>query len=218
MPHEDSSDEDIKKTMDINVAGSALITLKHAVKAFRAQGSGDIIFSSSIAALISEKTYATMQASGPEDVDTGSHLISYAASKAALDAVARGAAGAYAPYGINVWNLNIAVFKSEMTVRGSAGLGIDLATMAASFNPIQKEPGEPVEIARVILALVDRSSKWPSGSSILVDGHYTVDSHVYYSSIYRPHDEHPMGYPPVDKVKPHLCDVRGNPATLKEEL
>jgi len=218
VPHDDSPDAEMRKVMDVNAVGSALITLKHAVKAFRARGGGDIIFSSSLASLLNQKTYLGMQAGPPEDADTASHLIAYSASKAAVDAVARGAAGAYKAYNVRVLNLNIAVFKSEMSARAAAGMKTDVSGMAAGFNPAVKEAGDPAEIARVILAFADGTSKWQSGSSIVVDNHVTIDAHLYYSRMYRPDEDDPLGLVPLDKSKPHLCDVAGNPATLKEEL
>merc|ERR1719263_2081421 len=104
------------------------------------------------------------------------HGITYMASKAALDMVAESAHGTYHDKGVNVYNLNIALFASEMGGR----LGFE-AEKPAPFNPIVKEKlGDPIHIAEALIAILDGPSQWPAGSAFMIDNDITVHAKYFY--------------------------------------
>merc|ERR1712224_532817 len=192
----------MKQLFDINVTGAAE-TLKYAVKVFESQGGGTIAFSSSVAAFCGQTMRRVMNAIG---LPRG-NAISYCATKAALDMIATGAAGAYGDEGIKVYNFNIGEFATEMGSR----LGFEQDD--AGFNPIfKKSLGDPKYIAEVIVAILDGSSKWPPGSALCIDNNVTIDSKYFYDKLKvldAPMET--MGWPTVDELKAVACDVKGEP-------
>jgi NAD(P)-dependent dehydrogenase (short-subunit alcohol dehydrogenase family) len=205
VPLEEQDPSNEKFVFDVNVAGATISTLRCAVRAFKKHGGGTIVFSSSLAALLNSNSI----------VAAGSNFIAYAASKAAIDAVVRFAHGAYATDNIRVYGLNIAVFASEMSARAPGGaMGI------VGFNPYFKTSvGNPVEIARVIAALLDGTSLWPPGSLIVIDNDATFDAQHFYDLFFKPGPPELVGFMPPQEVKPLLRDVKGGAyAFAKEEL
>jgi len=200
--HTDSSDSQMKQLFDINVTGAAE-TLKYAVKVFQAQGGGTIAFSSSIAAFCGITMRRLMNTMG---IPRGS-AISYCATKAALDMIATGAAGAYGDDGVKVYNLNLGEFATEMGTR----LGFELDN--AGLNPIfKKSLGDPKYIAEVIVAILDGSSKWAPGSALCIDNNVTIDAKYFYDML-KVTDAplETMGWRTVDELKAVACDVKGEP-------
>lgn len=204
---------EINNLFDINVVGQ-VETLKYAVKSFTKRSGGTIVFSSSNAAFCAETC-------GKAHVSQGmprGHGIAYAASKSALDMVASGAAGAYGDLGINVYNLNIAMFETEMGTR----LGFDdlmKAGQGAPFNPInKKQPGNPIHIAECIIAMLDGTTKWAPGQAILIDNDMTVDAKYFYDKIKDPGAIEYFGFRSPEELKKYAMDVKGEPYKFKDEL
>jgi NAD(P)-dependent dehydrogenase (short-subunit alcohol dehydrogenase family) len=191
-----------QQLFDINVTGAAE-TLKYAVKVFETQGSGTIAFSSSVAAFCGITLRRVMNAMGMPK----GNAISYCASKAALDMIATGAAGAYGDDGVKVYNFNLGEFATEM------GSRLGFTQDEAGFNPIFKKClGDPKYIAEVIVAILDGSSKWRPGSALCIDNNVTIDSKYFYDKlkvIDAPMET--MGWPTVDELKAVACDVKGEP-------
>eukprot|EP00658_Telonema_sp_P-2_P048669 TRINITY_DN37009_c0_g1_i1.p1 TRINITY_DN37009_c0_g1~~TRINITY_DN37009_c0_g1_i1.p1 ORF type:complete len:275 (+),score=81.12 TRINITY_DN37009_c0_g1_i1:253-1077(+) len=198
--HAEVPSSTLQQICDVNVVG-AMETLRRAVIAFRKRGGGTIAFSSSIAALDSGASQAAMNALG---VPAGSS-IAYSATKAAVDMIASSAAGSYAEEGINVYNFNIGVFKTDMA--GRLGLEED-----ASYNPIFKESGgDTKHIAEVALAILDGSSLWPPGSSIIIDNDATIHAKYFYDTLRDPAGPEYFGWRSPDELKAVACDVKGAP-------
>jgi hypothetical protein len=90
-----------------------------------------------------------------------------------VDSIAESAHGSYSGKGVRVFNLNLGEFMSEM----GAHLGFDENPALRAFNPInQTTLGHPKHIAACLIAILNGSSRWPAGSSILIDNHLTVDA------------------------------------------
>lgn len=204
-PFVDFDDEEIAQLSEINIVGS-MYTIKYGVKALKARGGGTFAFSSSIAALVPAGLNYT--AIGlPE----GS-LIPYSASKMAMDRMAMDLAGsAYA--GINVYNLNIGCFDSEMGSR----LGFGDVGAPNLLNPVVPKNGDPIHIAHVITALLDGTSKWAPGSAIVIDNDVTLNSKYFFDVMY---ESTPaiLWRRSADELKKVSFDVKGDPYVWKDEL
>ena len=98
-------------------------------------------------------------------------LVSYCASKAALDHLTRAAALDLAPKGVRVNAVNPGVVITNLHRRG----GMDEARYAAFLehakdtHPLGR-PGTPEEIADLIAFLLSEKSGWITGETIAIDG------------------------------------------------
>ena len=95
----------------------------------------------------------------------------YASSKAALNGFAKSLALELAPREIRVNCINPGMIETEL-LQSSAIDEVDL------INDKQKYPlkryGKPEEVAFATIYLLSDASKWVTGSSILIDGGYTL--------------------------------------------
>ena len=204
----ETDDKELQSLFDINVVGAAE-TLKYAVLAFEKRGGGTIAFSSSIAAFCGDVCRMVVNSLG---VPRGSG-IGYMATKAALDMVAEGAHGAYHDKGVKVYNLNIAEFASEMGTR----LGFEQDN--TPFNPIFKNSlGNPIHIAEALIAILDGSSKWPAGTSFMIDNDATVHAKYFYDKRKEPGPPEHLGWRSPEELKKVAMDVKGEPYKFKDEL
>ena len=98
-------------------------------------------------------------------------IVSYCASKAALDHLTRAAALDLAPKGVRVNAVNPGVVVTNLHRRG----GMDEERYAAflehakSTHPLGR-PGRPEEIAELIAFLLSEKSGWMTGETIAIDG------------------------------------------------
>jgi len=98
-------------------------------------------------------------------------VLAYCASKAALDHLTRAAALELAPKGVRVNAVNPGVVVSNLHRRGGMG-----AEQYAAFLERSKEthplgrPGQPEEIAELIVFLATGRSGWITGDTIAIDG------------------------------------------------
>ena len=98
-------------------------------------------------------------------------IVSYCASKAALDQLTRAAALDFAPKGVRVNAVNPGVVITNLHRRG----GMDEERYAAflehakSTHPLGR-PGKPEEIADLIAFLLSERSGWITGETIAIDG------------------------------------------------
>lgn len=199
----DTPDAALQGLMNTNVVGT-MQTLKYAIKAFEQRGGGTIAFSSSILAFCGDVCTSALGA-------LGSTLLPYVTSKAAIDMMAEAAHGSYSAQGVRVYNLNIGVFQSEMASR--AGFEVD---SPAPLNPIMKESvGNPIHIAEVIVAILDGTSKWPPGSSIVIDNDITISSKYFTDRSGTPEF---FGFPSPEELKKVAMNIRGEPYVFKGEL
>jgi len=199
---------DISKTLDINVKGQ-VYTLRHAVKAFKKRGGGGIAFSSSIASLGNYK-YQTELAKG----FPGAPMLVYALSKYSLDGIVR-LAGAYHDENIRAYGLRIAIFESEMTLNFVDDMNTIMPEdqkMAnldpfAGHQPLFPQIGDPKTIAPVLLSLIDGTTKYPSGSSFVVDNDGTADADFWTKLA----DNPGATVPTRDEMQKHIRSATGGP-------
>lgn len=204
-------DADIAKVFNINVLGQTL-TLKYAVEVFNERGGGTITFSSSIAALLGRTFYQNIARAVPEVFDQmrGS-MIPYFASKAAVDMIAEQAHASYGDQNISVYNFNLAAFASEMGDR--LGLKEDVPS-----GPIFKKLGNPIHVARALIAILDGSSQWQPGSHIVLENDCAIESKYFYDTLRDPRDPANNGWRSVGELRKFAKGVTGEPYEFKDEL
>jgi len=182
--------------------------LKHAIPALKKRGGGTFVASSSVASLMNQVGCETLYHMVKE---MSSSLIAYSSSKSAVDEIVRCAAGAYKNDNINVFGLNYGTFDSEMVdtvmtrMGGQAGVPNGEPTPVSGFNPFFKASnGLPQGISKVVISLVDGSSKWSTGSNIVVDHDATIDAKYFYEAYFSPGPPDAFGWPSPDTLKAKL--------------
>ena len=82
-------------------------------------------------------------------------------------------------------------------------------------NPLIKDyTGDAVDIANVVLAMFDNTTKWKSGSNVGCEGPYTYDVHERYKIMYLP-ESFSIASPPIPITS--LCNHLGEPANVTQD-
>jgi len=145
---------DWERVLAVNQTGSFL-GIKHTVPLLRRRGGGVIVQVSS--------TFA---------VRGVPMLAAYSASKAAVAALARHAAVAYARDGIRVNAIHPGLIDTPLIdLDGDPTVGQIIAG-----TPLGR-PGRPEEIASAVLFLASEESSYITGASVFADGGYTASGH-----------------------------------------
>lgn len=114
-----------------------------------------IVYVSSVMAVLAEKAKGT-----------------YSMSKGALNAVARNQALEYAKFKIRVNTLAPAVVNTSLSKES-----IYRKSEEAMKSVLAKHPlglGEPTDIANAALFLISEASRWVTGTTLMVDGGYSI--------------------------------------------
>jgi NAD(P)-dependent dehydrogenase (short-subunit alcohol dehydrogenase family) len=98
-------------------------------------------------------------------------IAAYAASKAALDAMARTVAVEVGDRNIRINNVSPGIIATPM---GRAALGDDDAMRPFAPHTPARRVGESEDVADVVLWLLSNDARFVTGQSILVDGGYTL--------------------------------------------
>jgi 3-oxoacyl-[acyl-carrier protein] reductase len=142
----DTRDEDFDRIFDINVKG-VFNTMREA-STLLADNGRIINFSSSVTRLMLP-TYGT-----------------YSATKAAVEQLTRVFAKEVGTRGITVNSISPGPVNTELFKQGKNEEVIKRLALMSAFNRI----GEPEDIAKIILFLVDDASKWITGQNIGANG------------------------------------------------
>lgn len=141
------------ETYTVNVLGP-LRVMRQLVPGMRARGGGSIVLVSSINARFATPT-----------------LAAYAASKAALESLARTAALEFAQDGIRI---NVIAPASVDTPMLQASFARDADPDAARTRNVQRHPlgrlGTPQDVAELAIFLASARSSWMTGSVFALDG------------------------------------------------
>lgn len=142
-----------QRVLDINVIG-ALMGVKHAVPALRANGGGVVVNISSIDGLIGFNG-----------------RIAYTASKWAVRGITKALTYEYGPEGIRFVSVHPGGVNTEMgNPSGSAGQELNAGYKRVPLQRI----GAPEEIARVTAFAASDEASYVSGAEIAVDGGWTA--------------------------------------------
>lgn len=143
-------DDQLDQVVDVNVKGTVHVS-RAAARVMLSRRSGSIVNISSIVGL-----------SGYRGLSV------YGATKAALDGLTRGLARELGSRGITVNSVAPGYLRTEM----SHGLDGDQLSQITRRTPLGRL-GEPADVARVVLFLVDPANTWMTGQVVVVDGGLT---------------------------------------------
>lgn len=149
----ETDDETWARVLDVNVTGVFRMT-RAVVPTMLAQGKGSIVNVSSIASLVGIPL-----------------LPAYAASKGALDSLTRSIAIDYAKDGIRCNVVNPGLVATPMAA--PLMKNPEQLDPILSHYPIRR-PGQPEEIASLILYLASDEAAWVTGGTFPIDGGMTV--------------------------------------------
>jgi len=169
--------DDMENVIKTNVLGT-MYQLKEAVVSSRKVGGGAFIAVSSLAG----SAAITFFQPGPFSFPPTSRWISYCSSKAAVDSIARSGTG-LAQENFRVYSVAPHVYETRMARSAASGFSINTSALS-SVNPFFKEPGDPRDIARIMMAIFDNSTQYSPGSLIMCDHHLTFDGHEYHKHMY----------------------------------
>lgn len=151
---EETSVELWKKTMDVN-ALSIFLGVK-TMSPLLGEGSS-VINTSSIASFLGSK-----------------NRIAYAASKGAVSALTKAAAIEFAPRGIRVNSVHPAYIKTQMAAHAAEATERTMEEMGSRI-PLYQRISTADEVADVVVFLASESSRFMTGSEVVVDGGQSVN-------------------------------------------
>lgn len=146
--------EEFDLTFDVLLKG-VFLGIKHAAPVMRAQGSGSIISTASVAGL-----------------KTGESPHLYSVAKAAVIHLTRSVALELGEYGIRVNCICPGIVATPLAVGSSKASDASLKKLAAALAKSQAlgRVGQPEDIARAALWLASDDSEWVTGHAQVVDG------------------------------------------------
>jgi dihydroanticapsin dehydrogenase len=154
----DASPEDWRRSLDINVMGTALVT-KHVVEQMKHGRGGAIVNLASSSSFIAQPNFIT-----------------YSATKGAILQMTRNMAIDLAPYQIRVNAVCPGTILTPTVERYMAqhGITLDQLNAAEGAKTFLKRIGQPREVAHAILFLASDDASYITGTFLLVDGGYTA--------------------------------------------
>jgi NAD(P)-dependent dehydrogenase (short-subunit alcohol dehydrogenase family) len=154
LPFQFSGKKVLDEVMEINFTSHALLS-HYLLKNRKIAKGGSIVFISSI--------------SGVYVSSVGGSV--YSASKGALNGLLKGMAIELAPKLIRVNSVNPGMIDTDIYSQG-------IITSEQLKEDIQRYPlkrfGKPEEVAHAVVYLLSDASAWTTGSSLLIDGGYTL--------------------------------------------
>lgn len=154
----EATPEDWRRSLDVNVVGTALCS-RYAAEAMKRSGGGAIVNLASISSFVAQPQFVT-----------------YSATKAAILQMTRNMAMDLAPHGIRV----NCVCPGTILTRASrdhmarAGMTPEEFTAAEAPKHLLNRVGTPREVAWAILFLASSEASFVTGTHLMVDGGYTA--------------------------------------------
>ncbi|CAB3735806.1 glucose 1-dehydrogenase [Paraburkholderia rhynchosiae] len=148
-PIEVMEERDYRRVIDVNQV-SVFLGMKSVIASMKRAGGGSIINISSVAGLFG-----------------AAEVLAYTASKFAVRGMSKSAAIELAPYNIRVNSVHPGLISTPMTVSTPESEASTAQFIAAT--PAGR-PGEPDEVANVVLLLASDESRFSTGAEFIVDG------------------------------------------------
>jgi len=171
-PIDETPIEEYDATMAINLRG-VFLSMKHAARVMKPQGSVTILCTSSIAAL---------------QGGLGPHV--YATAKIAMIGLTKNVAAELAQFGIRVNCIVPGNFPTPM-IAGLVGMDLDdlepLTQGMGASSPLKGRPSLPEDIANAALYLASDEGSYVSGHTLVVDGGLTTGSATGMSHFFQTH-------------------------------
>ena len=154
----EASIEDWRRSLDVNVVGTALVS-RFAGEAMKRSGGGAIVNLGSISSFIAQPQFVT-----------------YSATKAALVQMTRNMALDLAPFGIRVNCVCPGTILTRASQDHMERVGMTLEEFVAEEGPkhLLGRVGKPREVAYAILFLASDEASFITGTHLMVDGGYTA--------------------------------------------
>jgi NAD(P)-dependent dehydrogenase (short-subunit alcohol dehydrogenase family) len=152
----DIAEEDFDKVMNVNAKG-VFLGMKYGIQQMLAQGGGVIVNCGSINCFVSEVMSSD-----------------YAATKAAVLSLTRSGALEYAKKNIRVNCVCPGPMLTPMVRAAAAKANQTIDEFSKQWNIPMGRIADPAEVARAVLFLASDDASFITGTSILVDGGYTV--------------------------------------------
>jgi NAD(P)-dependent dehydrogenase (short-subunit alcohol dehydrogenase family) len=154
----EASIEDWRRSLDVNVVGTALVS-RFAVEAMKRSGGGAIVNLGSISSFIAQPQFVT-----------------YSATKAALVQMTRNMALDLAQFGIRVNCVCPGTILTRASQDHMERVGMTLEEFVAEEGPkhLLGRVGNPREVAYAILFLASDEASFITGAHLMVDGGYTA--------------------------------------------
>lgn len=176
---------DFEKVISINLNG-VFFTFREGVIALRKSGGGAIILVSSILA-IAPMFIRTQRLPFVSE-------FAYCASKAAIDSICRTAI-CLVKENIRVYTLSPCWYRTELTERVVEDVKSSLEYLSR-YNPVYpSQPGEPKDIAPIMLAMMDNSTLYAPSSVVGCDNDVTFNADYWYKTVWNSTNS----YEPVPK-------------------
>lgn len=154
----DASAADWRRSLDVNVVGTALVT-RAAVPLIAASGGGAVVNLASISSFVAQPNFVT-----------------YSATKAAILQMTRNLALDLAPQGIRVNCVCPGTILTRASRDHMERTGTTLEQFIAGEAPkhVLNRVGSPREVAHAILFLASDEASFITGTHLMVDGGYTA--------------------------------------------
>lgn len=154
----DASPDDWRRSLEVNVVGTALCS-RYAAEAMQRSGGGAIVNLASISSFVAQPQFVT-----------------YSATKAAILQMTRNMALDLAPAGIRVNCVCPGTILTRASRDHMARVGLTLEQFVAAEAPkhLLNRVGEPREVAWAILFLASDEASFITGTHLMVDGGYTA--------------------------------------------
>lgn len=154
----DASAADWRRSLDVNVVGTALVT-RAAVPLIAGSGGGAIVNLASISSFVAQPNFVT-----------------YSATKAAILQMTRNLALDLAPHGIRVNCVCPGTILTRASRDHMERTGTTLDQFIAEEAPkhLLNRVGSPREVAHAILFLASDEASFITGTHLMVDGGYTA--------------------------------------------
>lgn len=148
-PIETLEEADFRRVVDINQV-SVFLGMKSVLPSMKRAGGGSIVNISSAAGIIGGPT-----------------TLAYTASKFAVRGMTKSAAVELASLNIRVNSIHPGIINTPMTT--TLSVNPELIAQVAASSPAAR-PGEPDEVAAVVLMLASDESRFSTGAEFVVDG------------------------------------------------